>query len=206
MILLDLQAKWPVAIPLPFLDYAGRPRYSTISSPIANGFISRRSRFTKGNLSISVSWILTMEEYDIFRDFYRDALGNGTAIFELELKYPKHSTLTAHAVRFRGGYTATPNDCIWNITTELDVVNPIQLGSLAPLSSGIFTGYELFDIQTGLVLQNLAAPDYAGVEYYDEAMGAVFGDTATLTQQSKVDLLDSILGQMVSTNQTTYDP
>lgn len=203
MIYLSLTHAWPVLIPLPILDYAGRPRYATISSPKENAFIARRSRFRRSYLAAAVSWMLTPAEYDAFQAFYLTDLGNGVALFSLELRYPKNSELTPWAVRFRGGYTGTSMEGIWNITSELDLVTPLEVGVLAG-ATGFFTDYEAFDIAAGLTIEEEEAPGYDVLEYLDVALGSVLEEDATPEEMALTDTMDEIYGHMVETDTYTY--
>jgi hypothetical protein len=184
---------WPETLPLPLLDYAGRPRYAVLSSPKDNAFIARRSRFTKAHLAVSVSWMLVPGEYDAFRTFYTTTLGNGTAVFPLEIRYPQNSVLTEWTVRFRGGYTAMPLEGLWNLTAELELINPIDLGSLAGIPGAVIDT-DLFDILAGLVLEGSPALGYDALEYLDIDLGAILEGDATLEQILDAGALDDDLG------------
>jgi len=122
---LAIDISWPVAIPLPFVDYSGTPKNTTIVSATENAIIIRRSRFTRSYTAISVSWVLTREQYEAFQEFFADTLGNGVSQFKLELRYPLNSALTWWAVRFEDGYESDYDDGMWRVETMLLLVNPV---------------------------------------------------------------------------------
>lgn len=196
MILITLDHSWPAAIPLPLLDYSGRPRYATISSPVENGFIARRSRFSRPNLAIGVSWVLLPAEYDAFQVFFSETLGNGISLFIIEVRYPKNSELTEWTARFRGGYQATAMEGLWNITSELELINKVELGVLAP-RAGLIIDSNLFDEQAGLVLMGLSAPSYPGLEYLDIDLGDILEGDATGDQIVAAGPTDDDLGEIL---------
>ena len=122
---LDTEISWPAAIPLPLIDYSGGPRNGTIVSDVNSGAIERRSRFERSYAEIEATWRLTGTQYVTFKAFFSDTLGDGTAQFKLELRYPNNSVLTEWAVRFLGGYAAQYLNGMWEIKTTLDVINPV---------------------------------------------------------------------------------
>lgn len=196
MISIVLDNVWPATIPLPYFEYSGRPRYSTISSPIENGFVARRSRFTRPCLAVAVSWVLLPAEIDALRVFFSETLGNGTALFSIEMRYPLNSELTEWTARFRGGFQATAMEGVWNVTSELELINPLLLGELAP-AVGAEVDYELFDEAAGLTVEELSSPSYPGYEYLDINLGDIVEEDATDDQIALTELTDDALGSVL---------
>jgi hypothetical protein len=69
-----------------------------------------------------VSWVLGLVEHDDFATFFETTLSNGAAVFALDLKYPRNSTLEEWAVRFIGGYESDYLDGMWQVSAALDLV------------------------------------------------------------------------------------
>ena len=113
---------WPGELPLPLVDYTGRPTHQTLASPLENAIIQRRSRGTSAGIDINVQWVLTIAQYDTFKDFFVEDLGNGTAIFALELRHPKTSELATWWVRFRGPWESIPMEAFWTVSASLFLV------------------------------------------------------------------------------------
>jgi len=72
---------------------------------------------------LSVRWILTREEFLVFKDFYTDDLGNGIAWFQIGLRYPYNSQITNWVARFVAGYSAEHSDGFFTVQADLDLVN-----------------------------------------------------------------------------------
>lgn len=122
---LTINNEWPDTLPLPLIEYSGTPRHATINSPEDTPSIDRRSRFTRSYNTLEVSWCFTHEQFELFQSFVRYDLGNGTAQFKIELKFPKNSALTEWAVRFEGSYEAEEVDGLWKVNAALELVNPV---------------------------------------------------------------------------------
>lgn len=133
---------WPVTLPLPFVDYSGAPRNTTLVAPGESAGQMSRSRFQTSYSGLSVSWILTTPaEKAAFETFYTTTLYNGTAAFEIELRFPKNSELTAWMVRFSGdGYDMQWADGNWVITAALDLLMPMELPDLAGDIGSYYSG------------------------------------------------------------------
>ena len=136
---------WPVALPLPLVDYNGEPRHPTIASSLENARIQRRSRYSAVVVGITVRWVLGIGEYDDFKEFFLTDLGNGGAQFIIPLRYPKNSALTDWKARFIGGYTSTYEDHNWMVEAQLDLLElvPAELPTPeVPLNWG---GYQVIN-------------------------------------------------------------
>lgn len=114
--------QWPSAIPLPFVDFSGSVRNTTLQSMNDAGLIARRSRFSTAYCGVVVAWILDAVGYESFQAFYHIALSEGTSLFSLPVRYPKNSELTTWVVRFFGGYEAQYEDGHWVLRADLDLV------------------------------------------------------------------------------------
>ena len=121
---ITLDLEWPATLPLPVINFAGQPRNATIFSPETSYLITRRSRFVTPYGQLAVNFVFNMLQYEIFKSFWRDDLGNGTAQFKMELRYPKNSGLNEWAVRFSTRYEATLTDNFWTVSVSLDVIGP----------------------------------------------------------------------------------
>ncbi len=139
MITIPTDIAWPETLPLPFLDVSGNPRHAILASPQESAAIIRRLRFSGTPASMSVRWILGLQEYIDFKDFFLAELDNGTSCFSLPLLYPKNSELTDWVVRFVGPYTAAYQDHNWEVFAQLDLVTQVELSDVAsPPGTGGF--------------------------------------------------------------------
>lgn len=125
--IITLDNEWPATLPLPAIDYSGIPRNQTIYSPDVAYFVERRSRFTRSYCLLSVTWKFDDDQFELFKTFV-DSLGNGTAQFKIELRFPKNTALTEWAVRLEPTYEGTYTDGRWDISAGLELISPIALG------------------------------------------------------------------------------
>lgn len=123
---------WPAdTVPLPSIVYSGGPRNATITSPVEQSVIKRRSRFHKAYDTLRVTWLLDTAQLVAFQSFYNDDLRVGIACFSMELKYPKNSALDTWLVRFHAGHSTTYIDGIWKVEAELEILNPSTVNAKA---------------------------------------------------------------------------
>ena len=118
---------WPSTLPLPFIDYSGAPRNQTIFSPDLAFGVERRSRFTRSYCQLSVVWHFSDSQMEAFKAFLA-ALGNGAAVFSIELKFPRNTELTDWCVRVESSYNATFEDGVWIVQVGLELLYPVLIG------------------------------------------------------------------------------
>jgi len=97
----DITNTFPSTLPLPFVNYSGAAGVSTIVSPNSMGRSRRRFRWYSTYTVLEVSWRLTHTEWGLFKTFW-EGLGNGTAKFAMELRYPKTTDLDVWVCQFLG--------------------------------------------------------------------------------------------------------
>ena len=117
--------EWPATLPLPYIDFVGAPRYATLVTPNDLKIRSRRARFLRSYKTLELSWNFTEAQFSTFRDFFEDDLGNGSAQFQIELRFPLTSELTAWAVRFTGGFNSVKLEGLRKVNATIDLVTPI---------------------------------------------------------------------------------
>ena len=135
MITLQCDIEFPEEdIPLPFVDYNGVPRTATLYSAKEDAVMQRRSRFGKAYTALSVHWILSIGQMDTFKEFYQTALGNGAALFSIDLRYPENNNLKNWIVRFGpGGHEDTYDEGVWTVGATLVLVDESELAESAAL-------------------------------------------------------------------------
>lgn len=125
--MLEIEAQWPVTLPLPLVNYQGSPDTPTIVSPQKHIAILRRSRFVHTYRNLSVAWMLTDDQHEDLKTFFQDELGNGAAQFKIELRYPLNSELTEWACKFTGGFLSTRKDGLWDVQTSIQLISPTEI-------------------------------------------------------------------------------
>jgi hypothetical protein len=137
---------WPASLPLPLEMFEGATEHRTLCSPLSAPIIYRRSRGSSAQASITARWVFTIEQYDTFLSFFEDDLGEGAALFVMEIRYPKSSELTNWVVRFTEGLECVPLGRLWSVSASLtlvreDFVLPTQWSPFLVVQGG---GYESF--------------------------------------------------------------
>lgn len=139
---------WPTTLPLPYVDFDGHPMQATLSSPVKNAKIQRRSRFYTAVTDVSVKWVLGIAENEEFEAFFEESLDNGAALFSIDLKYPKLTELTNWIVRIKEGYSAEYQDGNWIIEAGMELIRRGVLS--APASIEGYTYFLVLDEDSGL--------------------------------------------------------
>lgn len=107
---LNVANTWPATLPLPSLEYSGAAFVPTIISPNSAGRSRRRSRWTTTYANVDVNWKFSKDQYAAFLVFWGTTLGNGSATFSIELRYPKSTDLDVWVVQFVGGLNNQTED------------------------------------------------------------------------------------------------
>jgi len=183
---IPIEIEWP-NIPLPHCDFTGSTTNATISTPSDVGGTIVRSRFRKSYPTIGVKWNFLVSDYDAFLTFFQDTLGNGTACFKIDLRYPKNSELKSHIVRIANGVTSTAQDGTWLVEGQMEILGP----SVSEMAGTALQ--ETYDIQAGLVLQSLSAPLYSTVLDLDVALAASVMGSATIGQMDLIATTNQLL-------------
>ena len=144
---LNAIVNWPTYLPLPYVDASGEPLHATLASSLEHARIQRRQRHTAVVVSLSVRWVLGLQEYDNFKDFFATDLGNGAAKFVLELRYPKNSVLTEWRVQFMGGYTSTYEDHNWGVEAVLNLHEVVEAVVPEPELPLAWTGFQVMSAE-----------------------------------------------------------
>lgn len=120
---------WPSTLPIPYVDFSGSPRDTTLVSEREQAKIHRRSRFSRVYHGMPVQWVFSHSEYLAFKTFYKDTIRCVSA-FSIELRFPKNSALSEWMARFVSeGFEATPEEGMWRVDAMLDLVFKQELGT-----------------------------------------------------------------------------
>lgn len=111
-------ATWPLTLPQSFLveGFTQEATDNVIKSAMESGPSKARRRYTATTQPFTGKMILSLAQYDIFRDFYRDDLQDGALTFTM----PDDVEGGTMEVRFREKYTASLLGLHWELTMGLD--------------------------------------------------------------------------------------
>ena len=114
--------EYPSQLPLPLREgYGLRHVDPMVRTQLASGRARQRRRFTSVPSVVSVSWVMSQPEAQLFEAWYRDAISDGAAWFQCPLKTPLG--IQHYDARFTGIYRG-PNLvglCHWRFTAELEL-------------------------------------------------------------------------------------
>jgi hypothetical protein len=120
---IDITNEWPTALPLPFYEFAGDAGAATLHGSPNRAKIKRRSRQERVHVNLNVKWVFQRAEMKAFLAFWEDTLGNGTASFKMELRYPKGSDLDTWIVKFITELdVVTPDHGTWEVAASIQLV------------------------------------------------------------------------------------
>lgn len=134
---------WHGTLPLPLVDYSGHPTHVSIASSSESAKLARRRRFRASGAEANLSWVFTVDEYDIFKAYYLTDLDLGAAEFQMELRYPLNSSLTLWIVKFIGQYEASYIDGNWLVKCTAQLLHPAAVDAQAQV-----VGYDLFMVMS----------------------------------------------------------
>lgn len=119
----DITNEWPSTLPLPFFEFGGDAGVNTLHGPARRAKIKRRQRQERVHVNLNVKWTFERAEMKEFLAFWEDTLGNGTASFKIELRYPKGSDLDTWIVKFITELdVVTADHGIWEVAASIQIV------------------------------------------------------------------------------------
>jgi hypothetical protein len=131
---IDITNEWPSSLPLPFFEFAGDAGAATLHGPASRAKIKRRSRQERVHVNLSVKWTFARAEMKTFLAFWEDTLGNGTASFKIELRYPKGSALDTYIVKFITELdVVTADQGIWDVAASIQIVQSATVEDKSPI-------------------------------------------------------------------------
>jgi hypothetical protein len=135
--------EWPEQVlSLPYIDFEGKERNSTLISDPEWASLDWRSRWNKSYATLSVHWVFTdWATYETFLWFWREVLGMGTSCFSIALAYPKLSELTTWMVRFVSDLEMEVEPGSWTVHASLDLLSPVEIEEGSPV-----IGYTAFQV------------------------------------------------------------
>ncbi|GHC19515.1 hypothetical protein [Aidingimonas halophila] len=113
---------FPADLPLPQREGYGLEHVSPLlRTELASGRARQRRRFTSVPTTVSVSWVLSEVEAQLFEGWFRYAISDGAAWFNVTIKTPVG--LKPYVARFAGMYDGPDLLGIghWRISAELEI-------------------------------------------------------------------------------------
>lgn len=138
---------YPSELPWPTKeDYTARTVSPFVRNEMQNGRAMQRRKFTNVPTDYTVTWVFTSDaEAALFEAWFRDAIYDGAAWFNMPLKTPIGE---AHYVcRFKTMYTGPDliGLCSWRASAVLEMFERPLLDRGWGLLPGFVTGMSIFD-------------------------------------------------------------
>ncbi|MEN6621305.1 MAG: hypothetical protein ABFD50_07140 [Smithella sp.] len=117
-------ATWPTNLPNPSSNYSLDPVDQTIRTDMESGAARARRRTTARNDKVTVSWLFTDAQLDIFRTWFEDATtgaAGGASWFTVNLLIGNTGFSTVEA-RFVGPFKCAYAPVMhWTVSAELEI-------------------------------------------------------------------------------------
>jgi hypothetical protein len=113
---------YPSVLPAPTRDYSLTINNSAIRTQMESGRYRQRRRFLDSENTISVKWLFTDAEFQLFESWTFHALDGATSWFECPVLV-SGGGVTTHQVRIQSGslQAALNRDGGWTVTSVMDV-------------------------------------------------------------------------------------
>lgn len=140
-------AKYPEGLPLPSSNFSGTYDTPTIITGFTSGKIRRRKIGRTSVKSVTLEWLLTPDEFDIWESFYKFELEDGCIPFSINMVSGGTSQTGEHVVQCVDDYSFSHEECNWRISVPCRIYPYPSRDEDTLLES--YLGYEpdpLFDI------------------------------------------------------------
>lgn len=114
--------EYPKQLPVPLREGYGLQHVDPmIRTQLASGRARQRRRFTSVPTEVTVSWLMTAPQAQLFEAWYRDVIDDGVAWFACALRTP--IGLQRYEARFTGIYSGPDLVGVdsWRFTAELEL-------------------------------------------------------------------------------------
>jgi hypothetical protein len=123
---------YPALLPAPTRDYSLGIKNSAIRTQMESGRYRQRRRFLDSENTISVKWLFTDAEFQLFESWTFHALDGATAWFECPVLV-SGGGVTTHQVRIQSGSLQAQlnRDGGWTVTAVMDVEQVNRLDAIS---------------------------------------------------------------------------
>lgn len=110
---------WPTSLPQsPLLEgFSSIPQDTVVRSKM-DGYVKQRTRFTAAVIEVEESYLLSVAQYETFKDFHKNTLKNGGREF---IKADPETSLN-HFYRFTSNYSAEFNGVQYKVKLPLEQI------------------------------------------------------------------------------------
>lgn len=122
-----IYSQWPDALPIPSANYGGSYKTPTVTTQFTSGKIRRRKIGRTSVKAVTLEWLFTPDEYDLWEIFYRDEINDGCNQFTLNMTTGGILQTGEHVVQCVGDYSFTHEECNFRVTVEC-VIFPYPAG------------------------------------------------------------------------------
>lgn len=124
--------KYPDALPKPSANYGGIYKTPTVGTQFTSGKYRRRKTGRTGVKSVTLEWLYTPDEFDLWESFVRGELNDGCLEFEIEMSTGGTSQTGLHVVQLTDDYSFTHEECNWRVTASC-IIYPYPAKDVADL-------------------------------------------------------------------------
>lgn len=111
-------AMWPESLPVPSANYSGSYRTPTVTTQFTSGKVRRRKTGRTSVKQVTLEWLFTPDEFDLWESFFRDEINDGCDMFDINMSTGGISQTGMHVVQCIGDYQFTHEECNWRVSVE----------------------------------------------------------------------------------------
>lgn len=145
-------AEYPGILPLPQSNFSGGHITPTQTTTFTSGRRRRRKIGRTSVKTVTLEWLFTPEEYDLFEAWHRLELNDGTVQFQLEMCSGGTLQTGNHVVQFVEDPSFSHEECNWRVSVPC-VIFPYPRGDEYDVLKG-FLGAPIQDFEDLLSLLN----------------------------------------------------
>lgn len=110
--------RYPDVLPVPSANYGGTYKTPTIGTQFTSGKYRRRKIGRTAVKQVTLEWLFTPDEYDLWEVFYRDELNEGCGQFTIDMSTGGNSQTGEHVVQCVDDYSFSHEECNWRVSVE----------------------------------------------------------------------------------------
>lgn len=126
---------WPDALPVPSANYGGSYKTPTVGTQFTSGKFRRRKIGRNAVKQVTLEWLFTPDEYDLWEVFYRDELNEGCGQFTINMSTGGPSQTGEHVVQCIEDYQFAHEECNFRVTVGC-IIFPYPAGDPLALLEG----------------------------------------------------------------------
>lgn len=107
---------FPVGLPVPSANYSGTYKTPTEGTQFTSGKFRRRKVGRTAVKQVTLEWLFSPDEFDLWEVFYREELNDGCNQFTLNMSTGGISQTGEHVIQCVEDYQFSHEECNWRVS------------------------------------------------------------------------------------------